>query len=52
MEWVKTGFNTWRAGDVTVYLASLPHPTYFVLKQGEMRKFTDRNEAVDWIKEP
>lgn len=50
MKWVKTGFNTWRLGDVIVYLAQLPHPTYFATKQGERRKFTDKEEMLSWIK--
>lgn len=50
MKWVETGFNTWRIGDITVYLASLPRPTYFVHKRGEMRKFTEREDVIDWIK--
>lgn len=51
MEWVKTGYNTWRIGNITVYLASLPHPTYFVHKNGEIKKFTEKKDAISWIKQ-
>lgn len=50
MKWGKIGFNTWRLGDVTVYLTHQPHPVWFATKSGEQRKFTDKAKMLGWIK--
>lgn len=50
LKWEQIGFNTWRMGEVIVYLAQLPHHVWFATKDGEQRKFTDKQEMLDWIK--
>ena len=50
MKWEQIGFNTWQLGEVIVYLAQLPRRVWFATKDGEQRKFTDKQEMLDWIK--
>ena len=49
VKWTKTGFNTWRRGEFTVYLANLPHDVYFVTHKGVMQKFLSREAVVEFI---
>lgn len=50
MKWEEIGFNTWRLGEVIVYLTQQPHPVWFATKNGEQRKFTDKAKMLGWIK--